>query len=73
MPGFERNLSTIDRIIRFLSGLGMMYIAYFNHHTLNSMTLSIILGLIGFVFIIVAIISSCPVYNLAGFSTYRKN
>jgi len=73
MAGLERNLSTMDRVIRTILGLVMIYVAYFESEVLSSLSLSIILGVIGIFFIIIAIISVCPLYNLIGLSTYRKN
>lgn len=73
MAGLERNLSTLDRIIRTILGLVMIYVAYFESEVLSSISLSIILGVIGISFIVIAIISVCPLYNLIGFSTYRKS
>lgn len=53
------NVGYLDRIVRFLAGLGLVIAA------LNGF----VWGWIGIVFIVTAIIGFCPTYVLIGFST----
>ena len=69
---FKRNLHSVDRIARLLLGSVCVYIGFINETIIYNNIISIVLGLFGVINIVSAILSNCPVYDLAGFSTYHK-
>lgn len=72
MITIKKNMSTLDRFIRFFLGLAMLYASIFEKETINSTLVLVILGVSGISFIIVAFIAQCPVYKIANISTIPK-
>lgn len=70
---FKPNLSTTDRIIRTLVGIGCIYVGFIDQNIITNNIISILVGIFGIVNIVAAVISHCPVYGLAGFSTCAKD
>ncbi|SFV32484.1 YgaP family membrane protein [Thermoflavifilum thermophilum] len=64
----KRNISTADRIIRFIVAV-ILGILYFNH-TLTG-TWGIMLLIIGIVLFLTALVNFCPLYRILGISTCR--
>ncbi len=69
MP-LKRNLHTVDRIARFIIGLACIYIGFIDHSIINNTIVSILVGLFGLLNLGVVIFAHCPVYSIAGISTY---
>ena len=59
-----RNVGSIDRIVRFVIGLGMLWYAIFAAPTGYNW-----IGWIGVVPIITALIGNCPLYSILGVTT----
>lgn len=68
----KRNLHTIDMIIRLIIGVALVYVGFIDTSYIANGTVRILLGIFGAVNIIAGLVRSCPVYALAGISTYRK-
>jgi hypothetical protein len=60
------NMGKADRIIRILLALAVGYLYYIKMIT---GTLSIVLMIIAFIFLITGIVGSCPLYTLFGIKT----
>lgn len=67
-----RNLHTIDRILRIVIGSVLVYIGFIDGTIITNELLSILLGLFGGVNIVAGIVATCPVYKIAGISTYSR-
>lgn len=65
----KRNISDIDRIVRVVLAVVFAYL-YFGGVVAG--TLGIILGVLGAVFLLTAIVGFCPLYAPFKFSTYKK-
>ena len=59
-----RNVGSIDRIVRFVIGLGLLWYAIFAAPTGYNW-----IGWIGVVPIITALIGNCPLYSILGVTT----
>lgn len=64
----KRNLSNLDRAIRVVLAIVLVYL-YFGGMITG--TIGIILAVAGFVFLITATIAFCPLYAPFKFSTYK--
>lgn len=69
----RKNMGTIDRIIRVLTGLVMMYFGFINQAVIGNMTINIIVGIFGIISILFAYIAFCPIYTLGNVSTAKKS
>lgn len=69
---FPRNLSNIDRIIRTLLGLVLIYYGFVDPSVIANPVAATLVGLFGLINIFAGITAFCPVYKLAGLSTCRK-
>ena len=67
---FSRNLSNLDRLVRFCLGIALIYLGLFSGYIENNV-LVVLVSIFGVINIFSAIINHCPVYNLANISTYR--
>lgn len=65
----KKNMSKLDRIIRISSGIGMLIFSQFILSTVGS----VLLVVIGSIFVVTSIISYCPLYDLAGISTWKES
>lgn len=69
----QRNMGLVDRTIRIIMGLIMIYLAFINPSVIGSTTINMIVGFIGIVSILFAFIAFCPLYTLANVSTIKKS
>jgi len=67
----ERNMHTIDRAARIIVGLACVYIGFFDKSMIGNDLISALVGVFGVVNVGAAILLHCPVYRLAGISSYR--
>jgi len=65
----RRNMGTIDRIIRVITGLVMMYLGFIDQSIIGNTTIAIIVGIFGIISIAFAYIAFCPIYTLGNVST----
>jgi hypothetical protein len=63
----NRNVGSVDRIIRVLLGLGLLAFALFSANQYAW------IGYIGIVPILTAVFSSCPLYSVLGMNTCAAN
>jgi hypothetical protein len=63
------NMGKIDRILRFLLGVLVIYLYFTNH---ISGLWAIVLGIFAIIFIITSFVGFCPVYTLLGIKTNKK-
>lgn len=68
----KRNLHWIDIIVRLVIGGALVYIGFIDTSYIANGTVRILIGVFGAVNIIAGLVRSCPVYALAGISTYRE-
>ena len=67
MKGFS-NESTVDRIIRVVLGIVLVYLGLGG---MTAGTLAVILAIVGVVLLITGIIGWCPLYAVLGLRTNR--
>lgn len=66
------NVGTIDRILRAVLGLGLLYLAFLSGlPALESAILKYGTAIVGVVMLIVAATRVCPIYAIFGFKTCR--
>lgn len=63
------NMGKIDRILRFLLGVLVIYLYFTNQ---ISGLWAIVLGIFAIIFIITSFVGFCPVYTLLGIRTNKK-
>jgi len=68
----KRNLHWIDIIVRLVIGGTLVYIGFIDTSFVANSTVRILLGVFGAVNIVAGLVKSCPIYALAGISTYRQ-
>lgn len=69
----KKNMGTIDRIIRIITGLVMMYVGFIDQSIIGNQTINIIIGIFGIISIIFAYIAFCPIYTFGNISTTKKS
>lgn len=69
---FQRNLHNIDIAIRLILGIALIYIGFIDTSIVANGIIRILLGVFGIVNIIAALMRHCPVYKLAGLSTFHQ-
>lgn len=65
----RRNMGTIDRLIRTVTGLAMIYVGFFNQSLIGNITIASIVGIFGIISIAFAYLAFCPIYTLGNVST----
>jgi len=68
----KRNLHNIDITVRVLIGFALIYISFIDTSHISNDMARWLLGIFGIVNLLAAALRSCPIYALAGISTYRK-
>lgn len=70
---FKRNMSTLDRIIRIVAGVILLYLGFISPEIIgiHSKVLGTVLGVFGLINIGSAFMGHCPAYNVAGISTCK--
>lgn len=64
------NVGTIDRVLRAVVGVGLLYLAFFSgFEAVSSPLINYGLALIGVVMLGVAVLSTCPIYAIFGIKT----
>ena len=66
---FKKNMGQVDRSIRIITGLAMMYFGFIDQTVIDSFIVNIIVGIFGLISIIFAYYSFCPIYTLGNVST----
>ena len=65
----RRNMGTIDRSIRILTGLAMIFFGFIDQSLIGNTTIAYIVGVFGIISIAFAYIAFCPIYTLGNIST----
>jgi hypothetical protein len=68
----KRNLHAIDIVVRTLIGAALVYICFINNNYIANDIVRWLLGIFGIINLLAAALRSCPIYALAGISTYRR-
>jgi len=68
----KRNLHTIDIVVRTVIGAALVYICFIDTTYIANDVVRWLLGIFGVVNLFAAAFRTCPIYALAGISTYRK-
>jgi len=68
----KRNLHNIDILIRTLIGAALVYICFIDTSYIANDVVRWLLGGFGVINLFAAALRSCPIYALAGISTFRK-
>lgn len=66
------NMSNLDRILRILAGLFLIYLGFFIDELTGYILLDKIIGVIGIINIMASISGFCPLYKFAGISSCKK-
>ncbi|MBU1296238.1 MAG: DUF2892 domain-containing protein [Gammaproteobacteria bacterium] len=67
----KKNLHLVDRIIRGVIGVVFTGFALFNGDNLEEPVLEVLIGVFGVLNLISLFSGWCPVYHVAGISTYK--
>lgn len=65
----KKNVGLADRILRLGAGLMMIYFGFINTSAIADQFAAILLGILGIIFLLTAIFSMCPFYNVIGINT----
>ncbi len=65
------NLGTADRVLRFVLGVGLIYMVSLHADFINDPVLNTLTGVFGLLNLISSLVRVCPAYLLANFSTLR--
>lgn len=69
--GIKRNLHIIDILVRSLIGAALIYISFIDAEYISNDVARWLVGIFGVINIAAAAFRSCPIYALAGISTYH--
>ncbi|MGD8547388.1 MAG: DUF2892 domain-containing protein [Thiohalophilus sp.] len=69
----NRNMSFLDRLLRAVAGVVLIYIGFFATHLVDNIIINLLLGLLGLLNLAAALTAFCPVYKLADFNTEKDN
>ncbi|MBU2237934.1 MAG: DUF2892 domain-containing protein [Gammaproteobacteria bacterium] len=67
----KRNLHPLDRVIRGVVGIVFTGFALFNGNYLEEPVLEVLIGVFGALNLVSLLSGWCPVYHVAGISTYK--
>lgn len=70
---FERNIGTLDRVLRIGISAGMIYFGFFSSALVTDRLAGLALGIFGTANMVVALVGYCPLYKLIGFSTAARS
>lgn len=68
----SRNMHPFDQVLRILLGLIMVYIGFVNQSLLDDSFFNMLLGGFGLLNLCSGFASFCPVYWMAGISSFKK-
>lgn len=66
-------MGTIDRLIRVITGLAMIYLGFIDQSLIGNSTIAVIVGIFGIISIAFAYIAFCPIYTLGNVSTAAES
>lgn len=65
-----QNIGRFDQILRIGIGISLIYIGFIDKDIINDTLSSYIIGLLGLMNLIFALIRYCPLYTVTNISTY---
>lgn len=65
----EKNVGTIDRVIRIILGIVLLYLFVVN---MVAAPWSYLVALIGLILLVTGIVGTCPLYSMLGMNTLGK-
>ena len=65
----KKNVGLADRILRFGAALMMIYFGFIDTTVIADEIAALLLGILGIIFLLTAVFSMCPIYNLIGLNT----
>jgi hypothetical protein len=68
----KRNLHSIDIILRVIIGSALVYVGFIDASYIPNDAVRILLSILGIINLFAATMRFCPIYSLAGLSTYRS-
>lgn len=69
---FKRNMGQLDRLLRAIIGLVLIYIGFFATELVDNIVINLLLGLLGLLNLAAATTAYCPVYRLANLQTGKN-
>lgn len=69
---FERNLGTVDRVLRTGISAAMIYLGLIDNQLITDHLAGVILGVLGVANLVMVAASYCPLYALIGISTISR-
>lgn len=71
MPKITRNINYFDQFLRTLAALACIYFGLIDSTYIEDSLLAMGVGIFGILNLIAACIGWCPVYTIAGISSYK--
>ena len=68
----ERNIGTLDRVLRLVLSGAMVYFGFFSNYLLSDHLAAMALGIFGAANVVVALLGFCPLYRLIGLNTHAR-
>jgi len=68
-----KNIGRIDQILRACISLGMIYYGFFDLSLIQDKFSASIVGVLGSLNMIVALVQFCPLYSAVGINTYCQS
>ena len=69
---FKRNLSRLDQVLRIGVGLVLVYMGFVDTSLIGDTYLATAAGVFGVINVLVGIGGNCPLYTVAGISTFSS-
>jgi len=69
---FKRNEGTVDRVIRAVAGLVLIWLGLWPLHGLQAAAWGIVVGVVGLILVVTGITGFCLIYRLLGISTAKE-
>ena len=67
-----KNVGRLDQLLRIGISLGLIYVGFINEEIITDVLSSYVIGAIGILNLIVALVGFCPLYVVAGINTCAK-
>lgn len=69
----QKNIGNLDLIIRLIISTGMIYFGFFNLSIIQDKFSATIIGVLGVLNLIVALVRFCPLYAAVGINTFCQS
>ncbi len=68
---FEKNIGTLDMVLRIGLSAAAIYAGFINADIINDSLSSLVVGILGVLNLVVALVRFCPLYAVAGINTNK--